>query len=73
VLLCSVKSKFSQKGLIRRRVKVVLWPLPSWVRPKRITKRCNRHAKQERTNTKVFVRDATIKMTSPKCGLATAA
>jgi len=47
MLLFLVESKFSQEGLIRRRIKVNQWPLPSWVRPKRVTKRCNQHAKQD--------------------------
>jgi len=42
-----LKRDLSQEGLIRRRIKVFLWPLPSWVRPKWITKRCDRHAKQD--------------------------
>jgi len=42
-----LKRDLSQEGLIRRRIKVFLLPLPSWVRPKRITKKCDRHAKQD--------------------------
>jgi len=32
------------------------WPLPSWIRSKRATKGCNRHAEQERVYTKVYMR-----------------
>jgi len=42
-----LKRDVSQEGLIRRGIKVFLWPLPSWVRSKRITKRCDRRAKQD--------------------------
>jgi len=73
VLLFSVECKFSKKEFwFEGESKVIQGPLPSWVRPKRITKRCNQHAQQERTTTKVFVRVETIKMTSPKCGSTTA-
>ena len=64
---CCFQSKLSsvKRGWFEEESKVIQWPPPSWVRPKRITKRCNRHAKQEWTNTKVFVRDATIKWPHP--------
>jgi len=54
---------FSQKlvqstGLIRRRIKEIFnyYHCQSWIQSKRATKRCNRHAEQERVYTKVYTR-----------------
>jgi len=46
-LLRLIESNLNQKGLIREGIKVFKGPLPSWVRPKRATKGCDWHAKQD--------------------------
>jgi len=68
MLLFLVESKFSQEGLIRRRIKVIQWQLPSWVQPKRVTKRCNRHAKQDTDEHKSIRAWCDDTMTALKCG-----
>jgi len=45
---CSlIENNLSPKGLIRERIEVFKGPLPSWVRPKRATNKCDWHAKQD--------------------------
>ena len=41
------QKKSQSKGLIREGIKVFKGPLPRWVRPKRATKGCDWHAKQD--------------------------
>jgi len=39
VVLCLLEEQSPSEGVIQRRIKVLKLPLPSWVRPKRVTKR----------------------------------
>jgi len=58
--------------LIQEGTKVLKGPLPSWVRPKRATKGCDWHAKQDTVRQKLSKCDDSTRRISTKCSLTAA-
>jgi len=64
---------FSQKGWSEERPKISSDLLPSWIRSKRATKRCNRHAEQNRAHIKMCTRPNKFQGIHPSVEMSTAA